>query len=97
MYGVIVTKSDGTKLEVHLDKNYHFLGTEAPDKDGRLGTEPHSRTGHSDRLPGSPSGIGRRSSIPKRRRRPHRPPPYSPPPDAPSRMQPWPTSFVWMS
>ena len=33
VYGVIVTKSDGTKLEVHLDKNYHFLGTEAPDND----------------------------------------------------------------
>jgi hypothetical protein len=33
VYGVIVTKSDGTKLEVHLDKNYNFLGTEAPDKD----------------------------------------------------------------
>jgi len=33
VYGVIVTKSDGTKLEVHLDKNYKFLGTEAPDKD----------------------------------------------------------------
>jgi hypothetical protein len=32
-YGVIVTKSDGTKLEVHLDKGYNFLGTEAPDKD----------------------------------------------------------------
>jgi hypothetical protein len=33
VYGVIVTKSDGTKLEVHLDKNYRFLGTEAPDSD----------------------------------------------------------------
>ena len=33
VYGVIVTKSDGTKLEVHLDKNYKFLGTEAPDND----------------------------------------------------------------
>jgi hypothetical protein len=33
VYGVIVTKSDGTKLEVHLDRNYKFLGTEAPDKD----------------------------------------------------------------
>jgi hypothetical protein len=33
VYGVVVTKSDGTKLEVHLDKNYHFLGTEAPDSD----------------------------------------------------------------
>jgi hypothetical protein len=34
VYGVIVTKSDGTKLEVHLDKGYKFLGTEAPDNDG---------------------------------------------------------------
>ncbi|HME15847.1 MAG TPA: hypothetical protein VKG83_10445 [Mycobacterium sp.] len=33
VYGVIVTRSDGTKLEVHLDKGYNFLGTEAPDKD----------------------------------------------------------------
>ena len=34
VYGVVITKSDGTKLEVHLDKDYHFLGTEAPDSDG---------------------------------------------------------------
>ena len=34
VYGVLVTKSDGTKLEVHLDKDYKFLGTEAPDNDG---------------------------------------------------------------
>jgi hypothetical protein len=34
VYGVIVTKSDGTKLEVHLDRSYNFLGTEAPDNDG---------------------------------------------------------------
>ena len=32
-YGVLVTKADGTKLEVHLDQGFHFLGTEAPDND----------------------------------------------------------------
>ena len=30
-YGVLVTKTDGTQLEVHLDQVFHFLGTEAPD------------------------------------------------------------------
>ncbi|WP_433754922.1 PepSY domain-containing protein [Nocardia sp. CA-135398] len=33
VYGVDVTKSDGTKLEVHLDKDFHYLGTEPPDSD----------------------------------------------------------------
>jgi uncharacterized membrane protein YkoI len=35
-YGVIVTNPDGTKLEVHLDKDFHFLGTEPAghDNDG---------------------------------------------------------------
>lgn len=33
VYGVTVTKSDGTKLEVHLDKDFHTLGTEAPGGD----------------------------------------------------------------
>jgi Peptidase propeptide and YPEB domain len=32
-YGVLVTKPDGTQVEVHLDKGFHFLGTEAPDND----------------------------------------------------------------
>jgi hypothetical protein len=32
-YGVLVTKPDGTQLEVHLDQGFHFLGTEAPDND----------------------------------------------------------------
>jgi hypothetical protein len=32
-YGVTVTKTDGTKVEVHEDQNYHVLGTEAPDDD----------------------------------------------------------------
>lgn len=32
-YGVLVTKSDGTQVEVHLDQAFHFLGTEAPDND----------------------------------------------------------------
>ncbi|OBI31413.1 hypothetical protein A5709_24545 [Mycobacterium sp. E1386] len=32
-YGVLVTKPDGTEVEVHLDQGYHFLGTEAPDND----------------------------------------------------------------
>ncbi|OBA75194.1 hypothetical protein A5641_24440 [Mycobacterium sp. 1554424.7] len=32
-YGVLVTKTDGTQLEVHLDQGFHFLGTEAPDND----------------------------------------------------------------
>lgn len=32
-YGVLVTKSDGTLVEVHLDQGFHFLGTEAPDND----------------------------------------------------------------
>ncbi len=32
-YGVLVTKSDGTQVEVHLDQGFHFLGTEAPDND----------------------------------------------------------------
>jgi hypothetical protein len=30
-YGVLVTKTDGTQVEVHLDQGFHFLGTEAPD------------------------------------------------------------------
>ena len=30
-YGVIVTKPDGTKVEVHEDQNFKVLGTEAPD------------------------------------------------------------------
>jgi hypothetical protein len=32
-YGVLVTKTDGTQVEVHLDQGLHFLGTEAPDAD----------------------------------------------------------------
>ena len=32
-YGVLVTKPDGTQVEVHLDQGFHFLGTEAPDND----------------------------------------------------------------
>ena len=32
-YGVLVTKSDGTKVEVHLDKNFRVLNTQAPDQD----------------------------------------------------------------
>jgi hypothetical protein len=28
VYGVDVTKTDGTKLEVHLDKDFHVVGTE---------------------------------------------------------------------
>jgi hypothetical protein len=32
-YGVLVTKTDGTRVEVHLDQGFHFLGTEAPDND----------------------------------------------------------------
>lgn len=32
-YGVLVTKTDGTQTEVHLDQGFHFLGTEAPDND----------------------------------------------------------------
>jgi hypothetical protein len=32
-YGVMVTKADGTKLEVHEDQNFKVLGTEAPDND----------------------------------------------------------------
>jgi hypothetical protein len=32
-YGVLVTKTDGTQVEVHLDQGFHFLGTEAPDND----------------------------------------------------------------
>ena len=30
-YGVLVTKPDGTQVEVHLDQGLHFVGTEAPD------------------------------------------------------------------
>jgi hypothetical protein len=30
-YGVLVTKADGSRVEVHLDQGFHFLGTEAPD------------------------------------------------------------------
>ena len=32
-YGVLVTRPDGTQVEVHLDQGFHFLGTEAPDND----------------------------------------------------------------
>ncbi|WP_231994702.1 PepSY domain-containing protein [Mycobacterium sp. ACS4054] len=32
-YGVLVTKSDGNQVEVHLDQGFHFVGTEAPDND----------------------------------------------------------------
>ena len=32
-YGVLVTKTDGTQVEVHLDQGFNFLGTEAPDND----------------------------------------------------------------
>lgn len=32
-YGVLVTKNDGSQVEVHLDQGFHFLGTEAPDND----------------------------------------------------------------
>jgi hypothetical protein len=32
-YGVLVTKPDGTQVEVHLDQGFHFQGTEAPDND----------------------------------------------------------------
>jgi hypothetical protein len=32
-YGVLVTKTDGTRVEVHLDQGFHFVGTEAPDND----------------------------------------------------------------
>jgi hypothetical protein len=32
-YGVTVTKTDGSKLEVHEDQNFKVLGTEAPDND----------------------------------------------------------------
>jgi len=32
-YGVLVTKTDGTQVEVHLDQGFHLLGTEAPDND----------------------------------------------------------------
>ena len=30
-YGVLVTKTDGNQVEVHLDQGFRFLGTEAPD------------------------------------------------------------------
>ena len=33
VYGVAMTKPDGTKVEVHEDQNFHVLGTEAPDND----------------------------------------------------------------
>jgi hypothetical protein len=32
-YGVTVTKTDGSKVEVHEDQNFKVLGTEAPDND----------------------------------------------------------------
>ncbi len=32
-YGVLVTKTDGTQVEVHLDQAFKFVGTEAPDND----------------------------------------------------------------
>ena len=32
-YGVLVTKPNGTQVEVRLDQGFHFLGTEAPDND----------------------------------------------------------------
>ena len=32
-YGVLVTKTDGSQVEVHLDQGFHFVGTEAPDND----------------------------------------------------------------
>jgi hypothetical protein len=32
-YGVTVTKTDGTKVEVHEDQNFKVLGTEVPDND----------------------------------------------------------------
>ncbi|WP_197283667.1 PepSY domain-containing protein [Mycobacterium sp. Marseille-P9652] len=32
-YGVLVTKTDGTQVEVHLDQGFRFVGTEAPDND----------------------------------------------------------------
>lgn len=32
-YGVLITKSDGSRVEVHLDQGFHFVGTEAPDND----------------------------------------------------------------
>ncbi|PXY16724.1 hypothetical protein BA062_38485 [Prauserella flavalba] len=33
VYGVTVTKPDGSAVEVHLDKDFHVLGTQAPDQD----------------------------------------------------------------
>jgi hypothetical protein len=33
-YGVIVTKPDGSQVEVHLDRNYQVLDTEPADQDG---------------------------------------------------------------
>ncbi|MEE6140347.1 PepSY domain-containing protein [Mycobacterium sp. 050128] len=32
-YGVLVTKTDGSRVEVHLDQGFRFVGTEAPDND----------------------------------------------------------------
>jgi hypothetical protein len=32
-YGVLVTKPDGAAVEVHLDKNYKVMGTQAAGKD----------------------------------------------------------------
>ncbi|MFB9690292.1 hypothetical protein [Amycolatopsis plumensis] len=32
-YGVTVTKSDGSAVEVHLDQAFHVLGTQAPGQD----------------------------------------------------------------
>jgi len=95
MYGVIVTKSDGTKLEVHLDKNYHFLGTEAPDKT-TMGTDRHSRTGHSTacraRRPGSAGGRLSRRGVGAHIVR-H----LFPTPRCPITYATVATSFVWMS
>ena len=33
-YGVLVTKPDGTAVEVHLDKNYKVVATQPAGKDG---------------------------------------------------------------
>lgn len=36
---VLVTKPDGTQVEVHLDQGFRFLGTETVDNDGQ---RPHA-------------------------------------------------------
>jgi len=83
------------QVEVHLDRTT-TSSSPTPQTKTTMGNDRHSRTGHSSRLPGSPSGIVMLSSS-RTGSAPTSSATYSPPPRCPITYATVATSFVWMS